>query len=432
MFEPIVTRVKIDQKKVKDSPDEKLYDGFIGLLCGAKGIVEVNKLLRSDLGLQQAFDRERCAEQSVIQETLDACDGENVEQMEAAIAEVYRRHGQGYRHDYTGQIQVLDVDMTGQPCGPKAAFATKGYFAGKRNRRGRQRGRVLATRYNEIVVERVYDGKVQLTTALQPLIQATAQTLAIDQAPQKRARTLVRVDSGGGSQDDVNWLLNQGYLVLTKDYSMARARKFAAGVVDWIDDPSHSGRQVGVVTTPAAEYSQPVIRIVVRCRKQNNQWGYGLLITNLMPSDIAALTGSEPAILADPSALWLAYAYCYDQRGGAAETSFKQDNQALNIKKRNKKRFAAQQVLVQLEVLAHNVLVWAQQWLTVEKPELKRIGFVRLMRDVFTTTGQLFFNHLGQLVEIQLNAADTLVKPWIQGLSSLLSSEHVAVNLGKT
>ena len=300
--------MKIDQKKVKDSPDEKLYDGFIGLLCGAKGIVEVNKLLRSDLGLQQAFDRERCAEQSVIQETLDACDGENVEQMEAAIAEVYRRHGQGYRHDYTGQIQVLDVDMTGQPCGPKAAFATKGYFAGKRNRRGRQRGRVLATRYNEIVVERVYDGKVQLTTALQPLIQATAQTLAIDQAPQKRARTLVRVDSGGGSQDDVNWLLNQGYLVLTKDYSMARVRKFAAGVADWIDDPSHSGRQVGVVTTPAAEYSQPVIRIVVRCRKQNNQWGYGLLITNLMPSDIAALTGSEPAILADPSALWLAYA----------------------------------------------------------------------------------------------------------------------------
>ena len=25
------------QKTVKDSPTEKLYDGFIGLLCGAKG-----------------------------------------------------------------------------------------------------------------------------------------------------------------------------------------------------------------------------------------------------------------------------------------------------------------------------------------------------------------------------------------------------------
>ena len=432
IFEPIASQVKIDQKTVKDSPTEKLYDGFIGMLCGAKGMVEVNKLVRSDKGLQQAFGRERCAEQSVIQETLDASSSENVQQMEAAMDEIYRLNGRGYQHNYTEAIQLLDVDMSGQPCGEKADFATKGYFAGKRNRRGRQRGRVLATGYNEIIVERVYGGKVQLTKALQPLIQATAQTLEIDGAPEKRARTLVRVDSGGGSQDDVNWLLNQGYLVLTKDYSALRARKFAESVVQWIDDPRNPGRQVGVVTTPASEYDHPVIRIAVRCRKNNKQWGYGLLITNLMPGDIAALTGVEPATLEDPSALWLAYVYCYDQRGGGVETSFKQDNQALNIKKRNKKRFAAQQMLTQLEVLAHNVLVWAQQWLTSEKPALKQISFVRLLRDVFTTTGELCFNPLGQLVEIQLNAADTLVRPWIQSLSNLLSSEHVAVNLGQT
>ena len=365
------------------------------MLCGAKGIVEVNKLVRSDKGLQQAFGRERCAEQSVIQETLDASNADNVQQMEAAMTEIYRLHGQGYQHNYTKAIQLLDVDMTGQPCGMKADFATKGYFAGKRNRRGRQRGRVLATGYNEIIVERVYEGKVQLTKALQPLIQATAQTLGIDRAPEKRVRTLVRVDSGGGSQDDVNWLLNQGYLVLTKDYSTVRARKFAESVLQWIDDPRHPGRQVGVVTMTASEYNHPVVRIAVRCRKNNNQWGYGLLITNLMPGDIAVLTDVEPDVLEDPALLWLAYVYCYDQRGGAVETSFKQDNQGLNIKKRNKKRFAAQQMLTQLEVLAHNVLVWAQQWLTSEKPALKQIGFVRLLRDVFTTTGELCFNELG-------------------------------------
>ncbi len=176
IFEPIASQVKIDQKTVNDSPTEKLYDGFIGMLCGAKGMVEVNKLVRSDQGLQKAFGRERCAEQSVIQETLDASNAENVQQIEAAMDEIYRLHGQGYQHNYTEAIQVLDVDMSGQPCGEKAEFATKGYFAGARNRRGRQRGRVLATGYNEIIVERVYEGKVQLTKALQPLIQATAQT----------------------------------------------------------------------------------------------------------------------------------------------------------------------------------------------------------------------------------------------------------------
>ena len=114
------------------------------------------------------------------------------------------------------------------------------------------------------------------------------------------------------------------------------------------------------------------------------------------------------------------------------ETSFKQDNQGLGMKKRNKKRFEAQQMLTQLNALAHNVLVWAQRWLTQDQPKLKQVGFVRLIRDVFTTTGQLCFDALGQLIEIRLNSADTLVRPWIQGLSALLQSEHVAINWGKT
>lgn len=50
IFAPIAQGVTIAQKKVKDTPSDKLYDGFIAILCGAKGIVEVNKLLRSDPG----------------------------------------------------------------------------------------------------------------------------------------------------------------------------------------------------------------------------------------------------------------------------------------------------------------------------------------------------------------------------------------------
>jgi hypothetical protein len=60
------------------------------------------------------------------------------------------------------------------------------------------------------------------------------------------------------------------------------------------------------------------------------------------------------------------------------ETSFKQDNQGLGMKKRNKKRFEAQQMLTQLHALAHSVLVWAQCWLRQNQPKLKQIGFVRI------------------------------------------------------
>jgi hypothetical protein len=48
VFEPIRQRVKIEQKSVKYKPIEKLYDGFITLLAGAHGLVEINTRLRAD------------------------------------------------------------------------------------------------------------------------------------------------------------------------------------------------------------------------------------------------------------------------------------------------------------------------------------------------------------------------------------------------
>src|SRR6266851_3167316 len=240
LFGPIRKTVHIAQKAVKHTPTDKLYDAFISLLAGAHGLVEINSRLRADPALQAAFGRTSCAEQSVVQETLDACTAENVVQMEQAVQTIYRQHSQGYRHNYTLDWQILDVDMSGLPCGPKAALASKGYFAKQRNRRGRQLGRVLATRYGEVVVDRLFEGTKQLAKALPPLIEAAEQTLGLDQ--RKRQRTLVRNDAGGGSVDDVNWLLQRGYQVHCKDYSTSRAKQLAKSVQVWIDDPKVEGR----------------------------------------------------------------------------------------------------------------------------------------------------------------------------------------------
>ncbi len=100
VFGPIHKTVRIAQKTVKHTPIDKLYDAFISLLAGAQGLVEINTRLRSDPALQAALGRKRCAEQSVVQETLDACTAEHVEQMEQALDTIYRQHSQGYRHNY--------------------------------------------------------------------------------------------------------------------------------------------------------------------------------------------------------------------------------------------------------------------------------------------------------------------------------------------
>jgi hypothetical protein len=431
LFGPIREGVQIAQKTVKHTPSDKLYDAFISLLAGAHGLVEINTRLRSDSALQAAFGRKRCAEQSVVQETLDACTPETVSHMELALDTIYRQHSQGYRHDYGAAWQLLDVDMSGLPCGKKAAFATKGYFAKQRNRRGRQLGRVLATRYEEVVVDRLFGGTTQLTTALQPLVRAAERTLALDE--RKRARTLVRLDAGGGSLDDVNWLLSRGYQVHGKDYSSRRAQRLMQSVQHWVDDPKVQGRQVGWVDIPAPEYVRPVRRIAVRCRKANGQWGVGILISTLSPAQVLTLTRSTSRSLTDPAVL-LAYVYLYDQRGGGVETSFKGDHQGLGSTKRSKKRFEAQQMVLLLGTLAHNVVIWARRWLTqiARSSQLRRYGLLRLVRDVFHISGFLVFDALGQLRQIILNRGAPLASAVATALSELLASAHVAISLGET
>ncbi len=426
LFRPIHDQVRIKQKTVRYTPTDKLYDAWIAILAGAHGLVEVNTRVRSDPTLQAAFGRVACAEQSVIQDTLDACDATTVQDMEQALTTIFRQHSRAYRHDYTQQYQLLDIDMTGLPCGPKAAFATKGYFAKQRNRRGRQLGRVLATNYQEVVVEQLVPGTDQLPKALRPLVEATEQVLDVDAG--RRAHTLIRVDAGGGSVDDLNWLLARGYQVLAKEYSGKRAHKLATTVPVWVDDPRVAGRQIGWVPGEAAEYVRPVRRIAVRCRKKNGQWGIGVLI-----AATATAGGGVPPDGTPPStAELLTTVYRYDARGGGIETANKEDKQGLGLGKRNKKRFEAQQVVGQLGRLAHNLVVWARQWLAQEAPTLRQMGVKRLIRDVFHVNGLVERDATGRIGRIVLNQAHCYARHVLIALQALVGPEHVVVSLGET
>jgi hypothetical protein len=318
--------------------------------------------------------------------------------------------------------------MSGLPCGPKAAFATKGYFAKQRNRRGRQLGRVLASRYGEIVVDRLFEGKTQLTRALQPLLLAAEETLQLDE--DKRRHTIVRVDAGGGSLEDVNWLLARSYLVHCKDYSGRQAKRLAQSVQEWFVDPHQPEREFGWVTEAADAYVHPVKRIVVRCRKPDGTFAHGVLISALSAQQVLTLTGQPLCCLEDPATVLLAYVTFYDQRGGGIETSFKGDKQGLGLGKRSKKRFEAQQIVILLGSLAHNVVVWARHWLA--SPILHHYGTVRMVRDVFHISGFLLIDACEQVVQIVLNQAAPLAPALVDPLCALLARTHVAVNLGQT
>lgn len=334
---------------MRDTPGEKRYDASIDLLAEAQGPVERNRCLRADPALQAAFGRAGCAEQSVVQDTLDACTAEHVAQMEQAMDRLFRAHSQSSRHNYDRDWQILDVDMSGLPCGKKAALATIGYFAKQRRRRGRQLGRVLATVYQEVVIDRLFAGNVQVRDALQPLVLAAERALNLDEA--RRQRMILRIDAGAGGVADLTWVLCRGYQIVAKDCSTARVRRLAESVTTWFADPRQADRHVGVVTIPAAEYDtegrqQSITRVAVRCPRASRDWGVGVVISTLPVAVALRLSGQDPARISDPAAVALADAYRYDLRSGSVETAFKRDKRGLGRTKRNKKRFAAQQLLV--------------------------------------------------------------------------------------
>jgi hypothetical protein len=430
LFAPIRALVQVPQKTVHHTPMEKLYDCFVGILAGAQGIADINRVLRADPALQAAFGRAACAEQSTIQDTLDACTSLTVAQMHAAMDVIFRTHSQAARHDFTAAFLLLDVDLTGNPCGPKAACATPGYFAGQKNRRGRQLGRVLATDTGEIVVDRLFPGNTSLTRALRPLMAAAEQTLALDAA--HRARTIVRVDGGGGSVEEVNVLLEAGYAVLCKDYSAARAVKLTQTVTRWYPDPKERGREVGWVEAPATAYVRPVQRLAVRYRKRNGQWGTEVLINSVPREEVFRRMGTPAAVGEAAVAELLAISHLYDQRGGGCETSFQGDKQGLGMRKRNKKGWNAQQMVVQLGALAHNVLVWTKAWLLPAAPQLKSYGIPRLVRDVLGILGRVERESTGTVQRIVFNDADRLAHHVVAAFQRLVARAGVAVVLGNT
>ena len=240
------------------------------------------------------------------------------------------------------------------------------------------------------------------------------------------------MDAGGGSVDEVNWLLCADYQLHCKDFSSARAKNLAATVKEWVSDPHTPGRELGWADEPGDEYVGGVRRLALRWKKKNGQMSYAVILSTLEPRDVILLTKQPVDRVGDKRAVMGAYAAFYNQRGGTVEIEIKEDKQGVGMTKRSKKRFEEQQMVVMLNSLAHNLLVWSRRWLSATTPKLKEYGFLRLVRDAFQVSGLVELDAGGKVIKIVLNQRAAWAKRCISALTALLKPEQVAVILGET
>lgn len=400
IWKMVCRRVRIKQKTRQHTPLNKLLDALINILAGGAGLVEINTRVRPDPAVQRAFGRSCCAEQSTISDTLNACTEQNVKQMRQAVNAILRAHGRSFRHDHQQSELLLDLDVTGLPAGRGGEGCSKGYFAGKKNRRGRQLGRVLASDYDEIVADCLADGKRQLNRSLPGLLTEAEAALCLNAA--KRRTTIIRMDGGAGDDANINWVLGQGYHLLTKMTSWQRAHKLSQAVTVWYRDKKVADREAGWVECPLS-FARSMRQLLVRTPKTDGGPRYHLLVTTLSNPMLFRLAGEKPRANPSPEHLAHLLLAAYDRRSGGLETQNKSDKQGLALGRRNKRRFAAQEMLVLLSQLAHNFVIWTRNDLAQASPRLEKFGIQRTVRDAFQIAGRVTFSEGGQVQQITLN-----------------------------
>jgi hypothetical protein len=214
----------------------------------------------------------------------------------------------------------------------------------------------------------------------------------------QKQQTILRTDSGFGSDDNINYALRHHWQILTKGHGGRRPAAFAKriAVASW----SLVGTERWVAPVPQAPvYVSPTQTLLLKWLNQRRQLKMATVVCSL-------LDWTPEQVIRH-----------YDHRG-QCETQIQADKGGLKLTHRRKQSWAAQEGLILLTDLAHNLVAWSQQWMALDQP-LNAFGTTRFIDDLLAMPGELSF-HQGRLVNVKLNAHHPYAKSVSHGLQSLL------------
>jgi hypothetical protein len=194
---------------------------------------------------------------------------------------------------------------------------------------------------------------------LPPLIRELERVLPLSRA--ERQRTLLRMDAGFGTDDNITWLLPHDYQLLVKGFSGKRAAAYARRVATWTEIRPND---TWIAWSPKqVVFPRPTRTAIVRWRTPKQE-RHALYITTLVDLTLQQL------------------ADLYDDRGGI-EVEIQSDKMGLLIARRRKGHFVAQEMLILINDWVHNLLAWLHTNILVES-RFAGFGPKRIVRDLLT------------------------------------------------
>jgi hypothetical protein len=223
--------------------------------------------------------------------------------------------------------------------------------------------------YGETLGSLLYPGTQHSRGCLEPLVYLVEAVL---RPKAHHYRHLIwRLDAGFGSDDAIKWLLARDYQMLVKGYSARRAAKVAQHVAANAWQPARTDKWVAVVPTPV-RYGRRVQTLALKWQTEKHGLRYALLLHTLPQYPVAQIV------------------QLYEARGGTIESDIQQDKLGLQLQRRRKHCWHAQEAWVILSDLAHNLLIWTHDWM-LSGSRFESYGMLRLVQDVLSIPGQLEF-----------------------------------------
>jgi hypothetical protein len=197
--------------------------------------------------------------------------------------------------------------------------------------------------------------------------------------------------------------------VTGKFRSAGRVRKLVRGINTW-QPTSSPGREVAEVRTPVA-FVRPKAQYAVRTPSKEQEGGYYHAVVFTSRTDLDKMGVVEH----------------YDGRAGM-EADLKSDKHGLGLAVIRKHLLPAQKMVVLLVELAHNILMWARQWLGECAPRLHQYGVVRLIQQVWAIPGRVKLTDKG-VVRVRLRREHPRARDVCRGFLPLLANSHIEVVL---
>jgi hypothetical protein len=267
--------------------------------------------------------------------------------------------------------------------------------------------RVGATTYRETLLSLLYPGNYTSVEALIPAVLAAEEFLGL--TPEQRPHIIWRTDGGFGSDANLHWLINRHYHILAKGFSWKRAMAWARRVHDWVE--VRPGQRWLAWAPEQLDLGRPTRIVIARWLTPSGKWRYALYITTLL--DLPLLT-----TIAD----------LYDDRGGA-EVEIGSDKTGLKITHRCSQCMLAQEALILLADLGHNLLAWFHRDLLIQT-RFATYGPKRIIQQLLCIPGELVFEG-DVLVEVRLKQSHALAEPMLDILARLWDEDETLLSVVK-